>query len=505
MKKLLLSSLFLSLAWCMAAQPYFLFSEFNSKDFAPLTETWERNYSLKMDSTYIGNVISVFYVHTVMNEIEEAVFTPDENDPDECFGWGGCRTSSGSTGFGAMIFSPLPFHYEFYTLGGDTLRFNLYADSSVFFQNEEELYALIYEGESEQMVFSDMEMVKSYRIGHYTTEGIVLATPLHDFVIRVGESTGLIDFFQVDGFPTVEMPLTLIGDANHDQSLTVMTGEMVYDFQVGDTIQYKMTYIESEPFNPNSIENISYLNRIFLNRVEEEDSLRYTVLHQSFDQDELDLVEWTEELVYARFDTLAALPFYQRRNTGDYQDGSYQEYLFKRDFCGELRLGLAGVSAPFFHCENHDAWCGFDTNGPPPITSFEYVPGLGQYFHEVARNGFELFSTWREATEVVYFSKGGASCGQEAILSIGSQERPSLELTVYPNPNTGLLNVRIASEVSLKPSALDVLDMSGRVVASYPWQGASGTFDVSQLASGIYLLQVVGSDGVLGVKRLVVE
>jgi hypothetical protein len=505
MKKLLLSSLFLSMAWCLAAQPFFLFPINNSKDFAPLTETWERNYSLKMDSTYIGNVISVFYIHTVMNEIEEAVFTPDENDPDECFGWGGCRTNSGSTGFGGMIFSPLPFHYDFYTLGGDTLRFNLFADSSVFFQNEEELYALIYEGESEQMVFNDMEMVKSYRIGHYTAEGNALATPLHDFVIRVGETTGMIDFFQIDDFPSVEMPLTLIGDANHDQSLTVMTGEMIYDFQVGDTIQYKMTSFEAEPGNPNFVEEISFLNRIFLSRVEEEDSLRYTVLHQSFEQGELNLEEWTEELAYSRFDTLASLPFYRRRNTGDYGDGSYQEYLFKRDFCGDVRIGFGGVSAPFFHCENHDAWCSFDTNGPAPITSYEYVPGLGQYLHEVDRNGFNMFTSWREATEVVYFSKGGNSCGQEAILSIGSQERTSLELTVYPNPTQGLLNVRIASEALLKPSALNVLHMSGRTVASYPWQGANGTFDVSQLASGLYLLQVVGDDGVLGVKRFVVE
>jgi hypothetical protein len=280
---------------------------------------------------------------------------------------------------------------------------------------------------------------------------------------------------------------------------------MIYDFQVGDTIQYKMTSFEAEPGNPNFVEEISFLNRIFLSRVEEEDSLRYTVLHQSFEQGELNLEEWTEELAYSRFDTLASLPFYRRRNTGDYGDGSYQEYLFKRDFCGDVRIGFGGVSAPFFHCENHDAWCSFDTNGPAPITSYEYVPGLGQYLHEVDRNGFNMFTSWREATEVVYFSKGGNSCGQEAILSIGSQERTSLELTVYPNPTQGLLNVRIASEALLKPSALNVLHMSGRTVASYPWQGANGTFDVSQLASGLYLLQVVGDDGVLGVKRFVVE
>jgi hypothetical protein len=272
-----------------------------------------------------------------------------------------------------------------------------------------------------------------------------------------------------------------------------------------------MTSFEAEPGNPNFAEEVSFLNRIFLSRVEEIDSLRYTVLHQSFDQNELDLVECTEELVYARFDTLGSLPFYQRRNTGDYQDGSYQEYLFKRDFCGDIRIGLRGVSAPFFHCENHDAWCSFDTNGPASITSFEYVPGLGQYFHEVARNGFELFSSWREATEVIYFSKGGTNCGQEAILSSRDQDRPQIDFTIFPNPTGDVINIRISSEVELQLSGMAILDMSGRIVATYPWQRLEmGTLsavevDVSGLTAGIYLLQVASADGDIGVERFVVE
>lgn len=505
MKKLLLSGMFLSIVLYSASQPYFLFSGSDSKDFTPLTETWDRNYSLKMDSAYVGGVISVFYLHTVMNDNEFADFTPDENDPQECFGWGGCLTNNGSAGFGAMIFSPVPNHYEFYTSSGDTLRFNLFADSSVFFENEAEIYALISEGESEQMVFGNIEMVQSYRIGHYSAGGNPIASTLHDFKIRVGESTGLIDFFQVDNFPQVEMPLTLIGDAGHDQSLTALTSEMIYNFQVGDTIQYKKTYHLVPLQDPNITLEISYLNRIFLNRVEEEDSLRYTVLHQSFGQSETDVTEWTEELVYYRFDTLSALPFYQRRSEVGFQAESYQEQLFAANYCGEVRLGLAAESAPMSYCENHNAWCEFDTFGPPPITSYENVVGLGLYFHKVERNGLDFLSTWREITEVVYFSKGGSSCGLEAILTVINTEQPLLEMTVYPNPNTGLLNVQIASEAKTQPSQLAIIDMSGRVVASYPWQSANGVFDISQLASGIYMLQVIGKDGILGMERVVVE
>ncbi len=509
MKNLLLSCLLLSVAWNVSAQPFFLFNENSSKEFAPLTETWARNYSLSVDSVYYGDVITMFYLHTVMNELEEAVFEPDENDPNECFGWGGCLTNTGSAGFGATVFSPQPFHYDFYTQVGDTLRLNFLADSSVFYENEDEVYALIFEGESEQMVFGSMEMVQSYRIGHYNTDGAELLTPLHGSAITVGENTGLIDFFQVDEFPQVEMPVSLIGDDHHAASLQVLTGEMIYDFQVGDTIQYKISYYQSEPFNPNFIDEVSYLNRIFLSRTEEADTLRYTVLHQSFDQGELNQEEWTEELAYARFDTLGSLPFYQRRNTGDYADGSYQEHLFQRDFCGDVRLGFGGVSAPFFRCEEHDAWCGFDTNGPAAITRYEYVPGLGQYLHEVDRNGFSMFTSWREATEVVFFSKGGNSCGQEAILSNHDQDRPKIAFTVYPNPSSDVIWIRISSEMESQLNGLTVLDMSGRTVATYPLQkwetGTSREVNVSGLASGIYLLQVTSADGVIGAERFVKE
>ncbi|MCZ4407642.1 T9SS type A sorting domain-containing protein [Cryomorphaceae bacterium 1068] len=505
MKNLLLSCLFLFVTWNISAQPFFLFNDFTSKEFAPLEETWERNYTLKMDSLYWGNVISVFYLHSVMNLSEDADFQPDENDPDECFGWGGCFANTGSTGFGDMIFSPVPFAYDFYTLSGDTLRLDFLADSSVFYQNESELFAMIYESETEQMVFGSMEMVQSYRIGHYNTDGAELLTPLHGSAITVGENTGLIDFFQVDEFPQVEMPLTLIGDANHGESLTLLTGEMIYDFQVGDTIQYKISYFESEPFGPNPIEEVSYLNRIFLNRMEEADTLRYTVVHQSFDQGELNFEEWTEELAYARFDTLASMPFYRRKDAGLNAYGSFQEFLFQRDFCGDVRIGFGGLSSPFARCEEHDAWCGFDTNGPPPITSYEYVPGLGQYLHEVDRNGFGTFTSWREATEVVFFSKGESSCGQEAILSSRDQDHPRIAFTVFPNPTDDMIKIRISSEVESQLSGLTVLDMSGRTVVAYPWKGANGTFDIAGLAAGIYLLQVTSADGILGTERFVVE
>lgn len=500
MLKLNLSLFFLTILTSLNAQPFFPLWENSAKDFAPLEETWERNYSLKIDSAYIGDVITVFYLDKVMNENTPADFTPEEDDPETCFGWGGCFENSGSMGFGTMIFSPVPHIYQFYTQNEDTLSFDFAADSAVFYANDSEVYSIISEGETTETIFGEEELVQSYRISHYSEEGDEIDSPLHGFMIRIGENSGLLDFFYIDNFPGVELPLTLIGDADFEESLTVLTSEMVYDFQIGDTIQYKMTYFESEPGNSNFTNEVSYLNRIFQNRIEEADSLRYTVLHQSFDQNETNLNEWTEELVYYRFDTLSSLPFYLTRNTGGYQDGSYQENLFRRDFCGEKRIGLFGVSAPFMECEEYNAWCGFDTNGPPEITRVEYIPGLGRYFHEVLRNGFGSVTSWREATEVVYFSKEGSSCGEEAILSDGILDRSQLNFTVFPNPANDRISIQVSEE---EINTVRILDLSGRIVMEFSWHGKQESFDVSNLASGTYLLHLLNESAVLGTARFI--
>ena len=49
MKNLLLSCLLLSVAWNVSAQPFFLFNENSSKEFAPLTETCTNFYDGSMD------------------------------------------------------------------------------------------------------------------------------------------------------------------------------------------------------------------------------------------------------------------------------------------------------------------------------------------------------------------------------------------------------------------------------------------------------------------------
>jgi hypothetical protein len=91
--------------------------------------------------------------------------------------------------------------------------------------------------------------------------------------------------------------------------------------------------------------------------------------------------------------------------------------------------------------------------------------------------------------------------------TVGTSDRDRLEgkVKVYPNPARDRVTVQLVTERSRsnRIESLRIVDLSGRSVASYPW--ANGTFDVSGLAAGMYLLQVVGDHSVLGIERLVIE
>jgi PKD repeat protein len=90
-------------------------------------------------------------------------------------------------------------------------------------------------------------------------------------------------------------------------------------------------------------------------------------------------------------------------------------------------------------------------------------------------------------------------------LTLGTQDASFEEMLIYPNPAIDQINLQMVEASNHEIEGIRISDFSGRTVASYPWQGAKGTFDVSQLASGIYLIQLMGNDKVLGMEKLVLR
>jgi len=79
-------------------------------------------------------------------------------------------------------------------------------------------------------------------------------------------------------------------------------------------------------------------------------------------------------------------------------------------------------------------------------------------------------------------------------------------INVFPNPAKDRFSLQLVTSAPLNDriESIQIIDLSGRMVASYAW--GNGVFDVSDVASGMYLLTVIGSDGAaIAVERLVMN
>jgi hypothetical protein len=91
-------------------------------------------------------------------------------------------------------------------------------------------------------------------------------------------------------------------------------------------------------------------------------------------------------------------------------------------------------------------------------------------------------------------------------LSTADRDFP-VQMKIYPNPANDRVTIQQDTERSRSDQieSIRITDLSGRAVASYPWNGDNTSYDVSDLASGLYLLQVIGQEGILGMERLVID
>jgi hypothetical protein len=77
-------------------------------------------------------------------------------------------------------------------------------------------------------------------------------------------------------------------------------------------------------------------------------------------------------------------------------------------------------------------------------------------------------------------------------INIGVSETATSTLAqVFPNPSTGLVNIRVSGNDT---QVVEVLNVAGELVHNSTVQG-SNTIDLSGLAKGVYTLRVVGTNG----------
>jgi hypothetical protein len=99
----------------------------------------------------------------------------------------------------------------------------------------------------------------------------------------------------------------------------------------------------------------------------------------------------------------------------------------------------------------------------------------------------------------------GSGCDTLGINSIETFEKPIADISIYPNPASSLINVRLVNSPPQKPS-LEIINTQGSVVYRNQFSGILHTVDIEKLglSYGLYYVRVInGKDGF--VKRFVIE
>lgn len=113
----------------------------------------------------------------------------------------------------------------------------------------------------------------------------------------------------------------------------------------------------------------------------------------------------------------------------------------------------------------------------------------------VTSNTFDPASAGLGTHTITYTYTDGNGCSssdQQALVVDACatiEENESKEIAIYPNPTSSVLHISGGSAFD----GILILDLSGRKVISMKKQ-ASGTYDISDIPTGVYMLKLVGAD-----------
>jgi hypothetical protein len=406
-----------------------------------------------------------------------------------CAWWGppDCQTQDVPTSCGAKIIDNNSGVNQFFTIFNDTLTFNFnmsIGDTSLFYQNSIEKFSFTFERIDTFLILNNIDSARFYKIIHTDTSGNVINSILNNQEIIVAKDWGLVQFFRVDSFPSILLPVTLSGITNPDGGLFKFTNEVLYDFQPGDKIQSNIWYWQpgGPPWNNfNRYELITVLNRT--NTV---DSIIYEVEKNTFDAVANTFLIDTVFLRYARHIVISQIPF-------EFFDGN-ERSLFMSNYCG-LDLWTYYIKPfPYIgYCAAENCWGQIDTGGPVATGSTTYVAGLGIYDsqYSLAQPPPIGYGT---GTQIVYFEKNGLPCGT-LFTNVQKNSTSDNYLTVFPIPSdkNGELTFSYPSTGGQKE--IVIYDINGKEVTRYalPQWSTTQKIKLPELSSGVYVARLISN------------
>jgi len=151
------------------------------------------------------------------------------------------------------------------------------------------------------------------------------------------------------------------------------------------------------------------------------------------------------------------------------------------------------------------------------ICTVQVFPPGGNLFVDEVVVGYSIPSDYTFSTDGIsvgphtlryagtFGAEVGVGCDDEISQTIQVETNPFVqdweyEISIYPNPVTTTLNL---SSTAISDFELSILDITGKVIKTEKMLDQTFAFDVSDLASGIYMLRLVSTDGASKIVKFV--
>lgn len=216
----------------------------------------------------------------------------------------------------------------------------------------------------------------------------------------------------------------------------------------------------------------------------------------------------------------------------NYWTGVYGDSMFVADYYTPPVTEPTWIYAEFSdqnHCVTRDSiWVEVYNSGisltvqtpnivTDSICTVQVFPPGGNLFVDGVVVGYSIPSEYTFSTDGIsvgphtlryagtFGAEIGVGCDDEISQTIQVETNPFVqnweyEISIYPNPATTTLNL---SSTGTSDFELSILDITGKVIRTERMLDQTFTFDVSDLASGIYMLRLVSHDGASKIVKFV--
>lgn len=483
MKKYKLVFLFLSMAICCDAQNWQTITSNRSPMFMYENSGFMR--AIRIDSVFLAGTDSVFFNYRSVND---SVFdvTPYSWSPT-------CYTDSSWIGSSVIIKTNGDNIFVTETLDSVLIKSlsNLSDSWAMYrFANGDRLVATVTT-EGIDTVLSVPDSTKEISLQFQDSMGNNLNGNINGHQFTISKSFGLIRTLAFRNFPSSLLRFDLIGMNGFSAGVQNLTAFEIYDYNIGDVLQYYIKYSTLNTLQIFNIQNTILGKSYSINN----DSVTYTIddstLHEvqamgstfSFSHSIYNVTY----LLQSPFDnTLNVLP-HEVSITDSTGNNAFCEQSLNTNYNTRTYKSIftdLTIDSPFlcggYYFSSGNFWCW--------SVKYTYAKGLGMVLQENVNPYATRICIWN----MNYFKKGVETWGTPFLFyqAVNLDEVEKNQLQITPNPTTGKLTI---SNLQQAINKIDVFNILGEKVMSFnlytPNSPVPTEIDISSFPPGIYIVQ----------------